>query len=128
MPPPEEPEGLPTPFNHGKRIPYIAPSTPSPRGNPFAANCGNPFSRVGANPPAPSPTPEPNLGYDVFAPIERHPEKKPEARPGFNPFAARQKGELAIMQRPTGSKGNPFARREATKVEIGGKVMPNPFV
>lgn len=139
---PEVPEGKPTPFHTGKRIPYIPPPIPDPSGNPFARSCGNPFELVGTKPPIPRPSPRPGAAFALFAEppaeIEKEddlpaePAKKPVPRPGYNPFAARQEGDYGdisrLSRRPAPIPGyNPFAMKKAKPLVINGKQRPNPF-
>ena len=63
------------------------------------------------------------------------PAEKPTPRPGFNPFAARQKNEstevvITPRRRPMPRPGfNPFASTAATSksILVNGKRLPNPF-
>lgn len=139
---PEVPEGKPTPFHTGKRIPYIPPPVKDPSGNPFARSCGNPFEFVSTKPPVPRPSPRPGAAFDLFAepPAEveqeedlpAEPAKKPVPRPGYNPFAARQEGDYGdiskLSRRPSPIPGyNPFAMKKLKPLVINGKQRPNPF-
>ena len=86
---------------------------------------------MGLNPPKPTASPKPGdeLGASESAMEKEEVGKKPESRPGYNPFAARQDGEYAVLRRPVPQPGNnPFALREPTRVVIDGKVLPNPFL
>ena len=57
----------------------------------------------------------------------------PTPRPGFNPFAAKQKGSLAVMEewknrRPAPRPGfNPFDGERPRTIVINGKARTNPF-
>ena len=130
-PEPIVPEGKPTPFNHGKRIPYIPP--PFKSTNPFARSCGNPFAVVTATPPTPTAPPAPGAAYDAYLPKKEEEKIMPTPRPGFNPFAAKQKGSLAVMEdwknrRPAPRPGfNPFDGERPRTIVINGKARTNPF-
>ena len=130
-PEPIVPEGKPTPFNHGKRIPYIPP--PFKSTNPFARSCGNPFAVVTATPPMPTAPPAPGAAYDAYLPKKEEEKIMPTPRPGFNPFAAKQKGSLAVMEdwknrRPAPRPGfNPFDGERPRTIVINGKARTNPF-
>ena len=130
-PEPIVPEGKPTPFNHGKRIPYIPP--PFKSTNPFARSCGNPFAVVTATPPTPTAPPAPGAAYDAYLPKKEEEKIMPTPRPGFNPFAAKQKGSLAVMEdwknrRPVPRPGfNPFDGERPRTIVINGKARTNPF-
>lgn len=130
-PEPIVPEGKPTPFNHGKRIPYIPP--PFKSTNPFARSCGNPFAVVTATPPTPTAPPAPGAAYDAYLPKKEEEKIMPTPRPGFNPFAAKQKGSLAVMEdwknrRPSPRPGfNPFDGERPRTIVINGKARTNPF-
>ena len=130
-PEPIVPEGKPTPFNHGKRIPYIPP--PFKSTNPFARSCGNPFAVVTATPPTPTAPPAPGAAYDAYLPKKEEEKIIPTPRPGFNPFAAKQKGSLAVMEdwknrRPAPRPGfNPFDGERPRTIVINGKARTNPF-
>lgn len=127
-PEPEEPEGKPQPFHRGKRIPYIPPLVKST--NPFARSCGNPFALVSTSPPKPTAPPAPGAAYDAYLPQKE--KVRPEPRPGFNPFAAKKKGSLAVMtdwrNLPTPQPGfNPFQGERPRTIVINGKARTNPF-
>ena len=129
-PEPEEPEGKPQPFHRGKRIPYIPPLVKST--NPFARSCGNPFATVTTTPPKPSAPPAPGAAYDAYLPKKVEEKVRPTPRPGFNPFAAKQKGSLAVMtdwrNLPTPQPGfNPFQGERPKTIVINGKARTNPF-
>ena len=140
-PEPQVPEGKPTPFHTGKRIPYIPPTQPNANGNPFARSCGNPFAPVGLTPPQPTVSPKPGAANPLFAEMHveeeedlpAEPAKKPTPRPGYNPFAAKQEGDygniVRLMRRPNPTPGfNPFAVTKVKAVIINGKERTNPFV